>query len=1234
MISNLVNNYIMKKAAYLFSILLIFSFFTTEKIAAQSLNQRDSEFLNIASPNVASFNKFIDSPISLYNGQPDINIPIYTLKDGVIELPIVLRYNTSGIKLSEDASWVGLGWNLNVGGQINQQAVGYLDNFQNTIYTDFFHQLLNKNDAKMFSTTKTEKGFAYLACNWNLYLDYIRGGLTGGNHYTIGLGQLEPDVFYFAYPGNSGKFVIDYQEKGNYKAVLLKKEQDLRIDLVKDGFNITTPEGIIHSFEVRLSGENYRDVSSVLYTLRESLYPNGQKVVYDYELIDTDTYIPPRQTLHYYSNRGVMDKSEADQDIYLDWGSGGSIGYPQKDVYIKSIKTDNYEIVFSMSEREDIDKKLDAIEIKCQKESIHKFEFKYDYWRAAPIASSSKNVWAQNLEKEIPKVSNWVNKRLKLLEISEVKDNNKYNLHKFHYNDIYGIIPRKDSYGVDYWGYYNHQISNSMLIPDVGHLFMYDTYDNEQIFYSYSQNPSYRSNSYSYSADRRFSPMFASLFMLKGIEYPTGGYLEYTYEPNEFKDLGVDQWEVGYNAGTPHLIAPLRIQSRNPIIFSTEGSPEFSLNKTISLSHKPTKYDEKGVSKQFSVSVFKTFGELNIRIMRNPYVDWINMIQCPYNVEIQKKDNTGQYKHYLGWYQYENMKDEDYYIKSLNVRDIVLEQGEYLLSVKYPTILTDKIEGFIDASLSYVGGVSITDIPTSFKGCGFRVKSIKLYKNIESKSLDPLTQTSYEYPAGMLHSIIDYASITNILHNPSKRPNVYYFTDKITISSYNLVSNPYGYSFGVGYPWVRERREGESGRQYVEYKFKNEKGTYKFRQGGIKQDALLNGKLYEKLIYNADGYIQKQEKYNFSSNRRPNVTLWGINWKYANFSNNILEMEDEKYFYSLSLGKLLYKKFLPGYGDVEIRLRHFQGDLVNMYKYDVPCYDTTLDSEETIIDGITTRKEYTYNPQTLQLKSARNILNGKQSLENKYSYPNDYSCGIYKDMVDKHIISPVIETQTYRDGRYIGGNITEYSWTKDGRNIKPSKKYFSELTAKVVSPVGFDCSGVSPTLFPIANIEYMEYDSYGNPTHISKNGIEQVLYLWSYNGQYPIAEIRNASYSDVEAVVKSAFGVSSINALSSLSTVTFAQLEKLRCHVLLKDALIITYTYNPLIGMASSTEPSGKTTYYNYDSFGRLDTVLFENNVKEKDVIEAYKYNYAKPYEPLMISLPQTVSFDINPYNP
>ncbi len=52
-------------------------------------------------PNAASLGKYGDIPVSLYTGVPNVDIPIYTIKDNNLTLPISFSCHTSGLKAGE-----------------------------------------------------------------------------------------------------------------------------------------------------------------------------------------------------------------------------------------------------------------------------------------------------------------------------------------------------------------------------------------------------------------------------------------------------------------------------------------------------------------------------------------------------------------------------------------------------------------------------------------------------------------------------------------------------------------------------------------------------------------------------------------------------------------------------------------------------------------------------------------------------------------------------------------------------------------------------------------------------------------------------------------------------------------------------------------------------------------------------------------------------------------------------
>ena len=62
------------------------------------------------SPEVASMMKYVDIPVSYFTGQPQIEIPIYTITEGSLSVPISLSYKGGGIKQNELPGVISSGW--------------------------------------------------------------------------------------------------------------------------------------------------------------------------------------------------------------------------------------------------------------------------------------------------------------------------------------------------------------------------------------------------------------------------------------------------------------------------------------------------------------------------------------------------------------------------------------------------------------------------------------------------------------------------------------------------------------------------------------------------------------------------------------------------------------------------------------------------------------------------------------------------------------------------------------------------------------------------------------------------------------------------------------------------------------------------------------------------------------------------------------------------------------------
>ncbi len=553
------------------------------------------ESIAISTPDVMSFQKYGNVPISLYNGKINMVIPFYEIQSGKINIPINLTYNSGGIKVDEIASQVGLGWNLNAGGNI---LVNVNDLPDGALTTNNYGTLIN---------IPINVGY------WRRY--FLSNPVFNNNMRWFANVDSKPDFYHVNAPGLNNIFTIDdtnyndYQSARSYIASFLYPKghkiesiigenlgsfQGIGFNGNEDGnpnldlptkpadvnfvaffdfkkFEIKNEQGLVYKFSpgniiesrtlpVLVDPTNIRlDPSYKLnintYNLTSILDPSTKKIVeFTYE-----TYqITHAQRIKFLSKGNNVSSNDGCNYKFIPEFEGQPIYSNEKLIKyhtatrLKKIKFDAGEVEFTYSnDRQDYDdKSLDYIKIKdLNGNTIKNFHLNYSYF------DSKENCY----QKECM--------RLKLDQIDEEYPTSTKMYYKFEY-DYVNKLPKRFSYEQDFLGYYNNNgyINESFIGSDVSgpqpKLFFYP---NKGPYSILPFNKTNDSNGREIAGDYSFAPNNFSLTgLLKKVTYETKGTTEFEYENNSFNFDGA-QYMLG---GT--RIKKQKINNDNGIIRELE----------------------------------------------------------------------------------------------------------------------------------------------------------------------------------------------------------------------------------------------------------------------------------------------------------------------------------------------------------------------------------------------------------------------------------------------------------------------------------------------------------------------------------------------------------------------------------------------------------------------------------------------------------------------------------------
>ncbi|WP_411811937.1 hypothetical protein ACLB9Y_00860 [Chryseobacterium scophthalmum] len=197
-----------------------------------------------ASPSSSEIFRISQFESELYTGAQDIKIPLFTITEGDISVPIVLQYHTSGIKVDQKASEVGLGWSLLKGPQITRKI---------NVTNDWFE---TNPSTPVASDDKLPKPIGY----FKKVRDNLPLAIPTNVAYSVihNLADTMPDEYFVNLKGKMKKFIFldentasELTKSGLKISATSYNFPNLSTFQPKDfkQFNITDNDGLKYSFE-------------------------------------------------------------------------------------------------------------------------------------------------------------------------------------------------------------------------------------------------------------------------------------------------------------------------------------------------------------------------------------------------------------------------------------------------------------------------------------------------------------------------------------------------------------------------------------------------------------------------------------------------------------------------------------------------------------------------------------------------------------------------------------------------------------------------------------------------------------------------------------------------------------------------------------------------------------------------------------------------------------------------
>ncbi|WP_455587097.1 hypothetical protein [Bacteroides sp.] len=452
-------------------------------------------------PSAMEMYKYLEHPISYATGLIDISIPLYTMKTANLDIPLQLKYHSSGIRIQDSEGVLGFGWSLFPGFKISRMVMGKPDEKYPVVDADF-----SKIGTQTHEEVEELANFSTFLTSYGGQDGYSRGQKCKDGQY---------DIFSIYTPNDNANFVLHYAD-GVYTPWTIT-EMPLKIEPKFDrngnslcklyGFDVYDERGNKFCFgpvapvlnnNKRLDYIEKEPVGGYVtgWLLREIIQPNGQKIIFSYE----EAY---EKTPGLNSTCTIFDDES---------NTGGTpsnfIVDTDKTEYVSNDGLSNTHIILLLST------------IDSEETSV-KFSYSQDFQSEYAISKKLVSILVGDKisGKSVKTITFTRSDRFFLKEIN-ISQEGKY---QFEYNMQENQL---DYYAIDWWGYFNGWINSGGVLYNCP---KFEIPINNRFGGSYSF--------YNQGIPRELNSVAMQAKSLKKIFYPTGGWLEIDYEPHQFKSL-------------------------------------------------------------------------------------------------------------------------------------------------------------------------------------------------------------------------------------------------------------------------------------------------------------------------------------------------------------------------------------------------------------------------------------------------------------------------------------------------------------------------------------------------------------------------------------------------------------------------------------------------------------------------------------------------------------------------